>query len=1102
MSTLVNPLHIVLNNVYLTGEPTVIFPSSYIQDLEHLVYEVQQRNLKFAGIPAGSLTVVPCIPLSEEELYNLCFSYTETKREEDRIQICIDLFNREYPHFNADTKRAPLYHPADYVRRLLQLSYRVVQANCNEYEEMLSSSPYLHVSPMKEVCYHLRNGGYPTLEEHKLLYSPRVEEVSKNEERDMMGAHDDDHGHNSNLSSVSNSHVQDNVTGETVDDPSSPVVLEDLTGNEEVDTMGHQTTQYLDEDNFELVNESGPHFVFEGDEMRLVAVFIKNGVNAAVCHKAAVVLEPAATKNNLRMKTNGGTPPNTGVVGYYDYLTNPTQHKCRETEFMRKNWHHISDGCEPLLHALDFVYRQYAPFHYNLQKVAIPSNFQLFDTAFSTITVNRNFRTAVHTDKGDFKSGFAVLSVIDGTFDGCHLAIKKIRKCFKLGVGDVLLFDASLEHGNTQLHNPEFCWKRTSVVCYLRNGLCSTTCETEQRRQLHRQLIKRLNCTSPFDSVVNLNSVDDSVPPLFVPAMLATKLAPVQLSALNFINNRAHKNSGCVIAMTMGLGKTLVALATCFSHLHAHPSHDVLILTPKPIISHWVIECEKWKQCGLNFIHFVASDGLNSLAFEKALYQYDQQITGHATKVGHVFVLNPEYITSFVRRFKKFDPKLLIVDEGHRVASKNSKLNQVLESMKCSVRVVLTGTPIQNDFSELYRLIGWVNKSVRLVLPFRHFQALTHHIEKFINGDNKELDNAVSALSYIQEWMKAFVFREVENDLPPLKDYLVVCNTSAVQSRIVDKITNHQGFYTVSATDCRPYHLSTHPLCYYAFVSGKYQQLMRRGDGKHARDEGEAKYSLDDEGRQLALGCSEAVNANNIEYFVSLSGKMTVFTEIIKKIVLLNEKVIIFSQYIGTQDFIYRVLMALQITAYTVRGQDSLEQRRYAMSLFQHEDSLTALVLSTRIAAYGLDFTVANHVILFDSWWNPQVDAQAIARSYRRNQTKPVTVYRLASYMEDQYIVRAQMRKIALFRCVMYEEATKVTAMADCSATDSNSLLWESLKSKLLEGDKPAVISVFRYEEAVKMSDGTASRREEEALEESAFSIETIEAAEQTNATV
>ncbi|EPY34186.1 DNA repair and recombination protein RAD54B [Strigomonas culicis] len=874
------------------------------------------------------------------------------------------------------------------------------------------------------------------------------------------------------------------MTTDAVADPSAPVELEDLTGMEEVDATKHPVTEYLDEDNFELINDSGPHFVFEGDEMRLVAVFIKNGVNTAVCRKAAAVLEPAATKENLRMKTNGGIPPNTGIVGYYDYLTNPTQHKCRETEFMRKNWHDINDGCGALLHALDFVYRQYAPIHYNMQKIAIPSNFQLLDTVFSTITVNRNFRTAVHTDKGDFKSGFAVLSVINGTYDGCHLAIKKLRKSFKMGVGDVLLFDASLEHGNTQVHNPDFCWNRTSVVCYLRNGLCSAVCEMEQRKHLNYALIRKLNSAPTSDTVVNLNGADDSLPPLFVPTVLARKLAPVQLSALNFINDRAYKNSGCVVAMAMGLGKTLVALCTCFSHLYTHPSQDVLILTPKPIIPHWIAECEKWKQYGLNFSHFVASDGLDSLNFEKALYQYDQQMTGHATKAGHVFVLNPEYVGSFVRRFNQFDPKLLIVDEGHRVASKYSKLNQFLENMKCSIRVVLTGTPIQNDFSELYRLVSWVNKSVAHVLPNRHFLALANHIDKYINGEDTELSNAVGALSYIQEWMKGFVFREVENDLPPLRDYLVVCNTSETQKQIVNDITGGKGFYVVSATDFRPYHLSTHPLCYYAFISGKYQSSWRKSDGKHAREEEGTIHSLGNEGIELAETCSKAVCASDIDFFVSLSGKMAVLTEIMRRIVTLKEKVIIFSQYVGTQDFIYRVLTALQIPAYTVRGQDSLEKRRYAISLFHHEESLTALVLSTKIAAYGLDFTVANHVVLFDSWWNPQVDAQAIARAYRRNQTKPVTVYRLASHMEDQHIIRVQMRKIALFRCIMYEEAAKVSEMSDCSSTDSNSELWQSLKDKPLEGNQTALISVFRYEEAVKKTEQLTSEPDKEANDE------------------
>lgn len=145
-----------------------------------------------------------------------------------------------------------------------------------------------------------------------------------------------------------------------------------------------------------------------------------------------------------------------------------------------------------------------------------------------------------------------------------------------------------------------------------------------------------------------------------------------------------------------------------------------------------------------------------------------------------------------------------------------------------------------------------------------------------------------------------------------------------------------------------------------------------------------------------------------------------------------------------------------------------------AMEQFTSNPGLVALVLSTKITAYGLDFTAANHVILFDSWWNPQMDAQAIARSHRRNQMKPVVVYRLASIVEDRSVLQVQTRKVALFNCIMHEKTSRRSRpdeLEDCANAEEDAdrrTLWHTLKSAQLQGGFPVLHSVYRYNDTVK----------------------------------
>ncbi|KAL7700476.1 J-binding protein [Lotmaria passim] len=1085
----------ILDAVETTGEMAIVFPSTSVGDLETITRETQRRQLRIAGIPRGGYTILPAIPIEDDDLLRLCEKYCLC-HEDEKADMRGNLYLRDYPLFCQSVWTKPLFHPADYVSRIIEFCFYYVQVPDSELPSLLERCPFLHISPVKEICYYQRcvirgtaespeslpqqagdANAFPLLRVHALEDVERVMASTPVTQPALLQAPATPllpTGAASSTPIESNLLFKENAIEED-NGADSGEHVEDLTGEEMVDTVHGFQAEYFSADDFDLVTKKSIFYDCEGDGQRVVAVYLPGSIPQEVCQTAAAVLEPAATKKNLRAATNGGVPPDTGVVGYYDYLNNPTQHKCRETEFSRKNWS-VFATCEPFLKLLDKLYSEMAPLHHHLQKVAIPAQYQLCGTVFSTVTVNRNFRTAVHTDRGDFRNGLGVLSVINGEFEGCHLAIKAIRKAFQLKVGDVLLFDTALEHGNTEVHSPATHWKRTSVVCYLRTGLMSSVCEMERRKHLNRLTLQQLQSTTVRQDTVNINVGEGSLPPIFVPTRLAGQLSPVQLSALGFIVERAEKESGCVVAMTMGLGKTLVALTFCFSHLHLSPKTDILILTPKLIISHWVNEKNKWAAFGLHFAHFVAPDGDRTLKFEEDLLKYDQQLRDERSRAGHIFVINSEYLSGFLRRFKNFAPSLIIVDEGHRIAAAENRMTSLLSRLRCNLRVVLSGTPLQNDANELYRVVSWVNRSVEKVLPRRRFQELASDINRFIEGNDSAFRSAVVALEYIEDWMAGFVFREMENGLPPLHDYLLVCGSSDVQKEYEEKIgLNNKTMKSMKATEHCPYHLSTHPSCYLAFISDSYRSIAG-GPKTRGRDE-------DSDAREKKLEKSDAmrleqytamVNNEQLDSFINMSGKMRALADIVLRVQARREKLIIFSLYIGSQDLIHRTLTALRVSTFTVRSRDGQDRRLRAIQEFNSNESLSVLVLSTRIAAYGLDFTAANHVVLFDSWWNPQLDAQAIARAYRRNQEKPVTVYRLISASENRLLLRSQTRKIALFRCILHERTSRAALpneLEDCTESETDEErreFWRHLKATQLAGGSPALLNVYRYQESVR----------------------------------
>jgi superfamily II DNA or RNA helicase len=1222
----------IVQSVLTTGEPVTVplYPPVF-GSLETIVDAARLAGLRIAGAPARCMTLLPAIPVDKETLLSLSHFYLSAGPEgranaRREIFMMLDAKTKEKTAAKDRSRsRGPLeqmhrtYHPADQVLRIIELVVSTAGLSGGEYSQLCQQVPLLHLAELQEVCDRLRSGedlaqvgsayeqlslpAEPTglldpLQQQQLRQQTSSPPTSRRGRRRML-----------NVSSLVTQLEQipssspKGLAGATLDhaDADEPIptgteVVDEVSGSKPDPADGMTSEDptpavYLSEKDYEIISHDGIFYIDEdadekqkyGIPLRVGAILLRKILPDSVCRKAARCLEPAATVNNLRAKTNGGVPPETGIVGFYDYLNNANVRKCRETQYTRQNWPAVADGCAPLLRALNAAYEKVAPAHFKLQDAVIPPHFRLFGTAFSTLTVNHNFRTAMHTDKGDFKNGLGVVAVIDGEFSGCHLAIPELRKAFKLGVGDVLLFDTSLRHGNTEVNAPEGMWTRTSIVAYLRTGLFSQRCEMELRARMKQALVPHVDKLlssaggdlqeATMTAVVNINAAVASETPIYIPSALIARLSVAQEAALCFASRRLERNTGCILAMSMGLGKTLVALCIAFSHLAANPADDIVILSPKTVIPHWVAEYNKWSELGgIQFDAFVTAGG-SAAGFEEEILRYNQQACGETTKVGHVFVINPESLRSFMRKCPQLDPAVVIVDEGHKVSSKDSRFRGALQSLlRTNKRVVLSGTPIQNSVEDLFQLVEWISEDSLFVEAARG--SLSQHgllVEQFVAGDSSLFAQAKASLQFIMEWSKGYVLRIKDDALPPLNDFLLVCGSSAAQAGCFARHGLASCSVSLKASEHRPSHLACHPAALVLFLAripafsrlrsektlaaasssanrrvakatigakrprvdpqaadSDEDILHRDEDASAAETFGPsdlaylkwAEQLLSDE-RAAALEQTSASTTTTADAaeppllnvlrripihclaFLLDSGKLSAAVVICQHAAAQGEKVLIFSQYTLTQELIHRTLVACGVSSELLRGRDAVAVRTEKVNAFSHNNT-TALVVSTRVGAFGIEVTAACHVILFDSWWNPQVDAQAIARAHRRNQKKAVTVYRLLSRTEDMPVVRAQQRKMALFRSVMDSQTTQAVSLLefqlDCTEDDSDQQrrfnLWPSLKRLLLnsadssggasDSDKsvdgalptrspgdatagsPCVISVHRYDSIFK----------------------------------
>lgn len=191
-------------------------------------------------------------------------------------------------------------------------------------------------------------------------------------------------------------------------------------------------------------------------------------------------------KDGTVSKTHYAEPVESGIIGYYD--RNPRFPYCRTTAFNLKTPEKFLDAL-PLLQSIDKIFKRECPERHEAQMDMIRKTSQDFvinKTAFTTITVNKNWVTGVHKDQGDLKEGFGVMTALragDKEFKGCYLVFPKFRVAVDMQNQDVLLADVHEWHGNTPLIGIKGTFERISLVCYYREAIieCGTAAQEMDR---------------------------------------------------------------------------------------------------------------------------------------------------------------------------------------------------------------------------------------------------------------------------------------------------------------------------------------------------------------------------------------------------------------------------------------------------------------------------------------------------------------------------------------------------------------------------------------------------------------------------------------------
>ncbi len=431
-------------------------------------------------------------------------------------------------------------------------------------------------------------------------------------------------------------------------------------------------------------------------------------------------------------------------------------------------------------------------------------------------------------------------------------------------------------------------------------------------------------------------------------AGLQATLRPYQQTGLRWLHLLTQLGLGACLADDMGLGKTIqvLALLASLDRSSEKTTRKIpsLLVAPASLLGNWVAEAERFTP-GLKILiahpSFLPAAELHGMTRER-LNGVDLVVTSYAT------LLRQKWIEETLWR-------LVVLDEAQVIKNPNAKQTRAVKSLKAQGRIVLTGTPIENNLRDLWSIFDFVNPGLL--------------------GSSKAFGNFVKQLasqprvSYapLRRLVQPYILRRMKTDKNIIAD-------------LPDK-TEVKAF-------C---HLSRKQAALYAGAVAELEERLKDSDDGIAR-RGLVLSML----MRLKQICNHPAQwLGDYTYDEADSGKFTRLREIAETVASRQEKLLVFTQFKEIIPPIERLLgAAFGRPGLILHGGTPVAKRRDLVKTFQEDECTPFFILSIKAGGAGLNLTAASHVVHFDRWWNPAVENQATDRAFRIGQKRNVLVHK------------------------------------------------------------------------------------------------------------
>ncbi|XP_053548166.1 DNA excision repair protein ERCC-6 [Bombina bombina] len=465
-----------------------------------------------------------------------------------------------------------------------------------------------------------------------------------------------------------------------------------------------------------------------------------------------------------------------------------------------------------------------------------------------------------------------------------------------------------------------------------------------------------------------------------VPGALWKKLYKYQQTGVRWLWELHCQQAGGILGDEMGLGKTIQIIAflagLSYSRMRTRGSDyryeglgPSIIVCPATVMHQWVKEFHAWwPQFRVVVLH-----DTGTFAGKKA------RLIGELGNSRGVLITSYSYVRLMQEELQKYNWHYIILDEGHKIRNPNAAVTLACKQFRTPHRIILSGSPMQNNLRELWSLFDFVFPGKLGTLPvFMEQFSVPITMGGYSNASPVQVKTAYKCACVLRDTINPYLLRRMKADvkmslsLPDKNEQVLFCRLTDEQRQVYQTFIDSKEVYGILNGDMHvfPGLIALRKICNHPDLFSGGPKILKGTKVEDLEEEEQFGYW-------------------------KRSGKLIVVEALLKIWHRQGHRVLLFTQSRQMLQILEVFLMTRHYTYLKMDGTTTIGSRQPLIAKFNEDPSLFVFLLTTKVGGLGVNLTGANRVIIYDPDWNPSTDTQARERAWRIGQKKQVTVYRL-----------------------------------------------------------------------------------------------------------